>query len=87
MKKEVQRLLQDRGVSIKEEKIRIDLDVKLKIDDKKSLVGNGSYSKTIGKCIELLDQIENMASSCKEDAISCHDFRVNMVNLFEKGKK
>jgi len=65
---EVNRLTQGRGIiSKKEEKIRIDIEVKVELEKRKVFFSSDkkiSYSNTIGKCLALLNQIENIVDNC-----------------------
>jgi len=58
---EANRLTQGRGIaSKKEDKIRIDADVKVELEKRKAFFSFDkkiSYSNTIGKCLDLLNDI------------------------------
>lgn len=68
--KEVDGLTKGRGINCKkEEKIRIDTDVKVKLEKRKAFFSSDkkiSYSNTIGKCLDLLNKIENISKKCDE---------------------
>ena len=68
---EVNRLTQGRGIaSKKEEKIRIDIEVKVELEKRKAFFSSDkkiSYSNTIGKCLDLLNEIENIVDNCDGD--------------------
>lgn len=71
---EVNRLTQGRGIaSKKEEKIRIDIEVKVELEKRKAFFSSDkkiSYSNTIGKCLDLLNEIENIVdNNCDGDDI------------------
>lgn len=68
---EVNRLTQGRGITSKQEdKIRIDADVKGELEKRKAFFNSDkkiSYSNTIGKCLDLLNEIENIVDNCDGD--------------------
>lgn len=56
--------------SKKEDKIRIDVDVKVELEKRKAFFSSDkkiSYSNTIGKCLDLLNEIENIVDNCDGD--------------------
>lgn len=69
--KEVDRLTKGRGIiSKKEDKIRIDVDVKVELEKRKAFFSSDkkiSYSNTIGKCLDLLNEIENIVDEPSSD--------------------
>lgn len=71
MLNEVNRLTKGRGInSKKEDKIRIDADVKVELEKRKAFFSSDkkiSYSNTMGKCLDLLNEIESIVDKCSFD--------------------
>jgi hypothetical protein len=88
---EVNRLTQGRGIaSKKEDKIRIDADVKGELERRKAFFSSDkkiSYSNTISKCLDLLNEIENIVDNCDGDDSANMTAMSELYALFNGSRK
>jgi hypothetical protein len=91
MLNEVIRLTKGRGInSKKEDKIRINADVKVELEKRKSFFSSDkkiSYSNTIGECLALLNQIENIVDNCDGDDSANMAAMSELYALFNGSRK